>query len=260
MRLFDAHNHLHDVQFNNNRHQIMSDCEDVGLIRMVTNGTSELDWEAVSTLAKRYPQIIPSFGLHPWFVHERSPNWLNLLEQKIDNYDSAVGEIGLDRWKRNLRYNEQEEVFLSQLQLSTERNLPVSIHCIKAWNQIHNLLRDNTIPKRGFLLHGFSGPAEMIKPLTELGAYFSFSGSFAHPKKARHRNIFCKIPTNRLLIETDAPYQPLPDNFTTHPLEEKLNHPANINSAYKIAADCIEIPYEILTGLVEENFLRFFGD
>ena len=60
MRLFDAHNHLQDVQFNNNQHQIMSDCKDSGLIKMVTNGTSELDWEAVSTLAKRYPQIIPS--------------------------------------------------------------------------------------------------------------------------------------------------------------------------------------------------------
>jgi len=260
MRLFDAHNHLQDVKFNNNQHKIMSDCKDVGLIKMVTNGTSELDWETVSTLAQRYPQIIPSFGLHPWFVHDRSSNWLKRLEQKIDNYGSAVGEIGLDRYKKNQKYNEQEEAFLSQLQLSTERNLSVSIHCIKAWNEIYNLLRDNPIPKRGFLLHGFSGPAEMIKPLTKLGAYFSFSGSFANPKKARHRNNFCKIPTNRLLIETDAPFQSVPDNFITYPLEEKLNHPANINSVYKIAADCIGIPYEKLTEIIEANFLRFFGN
>lgn len=260
MRLFDAHNHLQDVQFNNNQHQIMSDCKDSGLIKMVTNGTSELDWEAVSTLANRYPQIIPSFGLHPWFVHNRSSNWLKRLEEKIDNYGSAVGEVGLDRGKKNQKYNEQEEVFLSQLQLSTERNIPISIHCIKAWDQIYNLLQDNPIPKRGFLLHGFSGPAEMIKPLNDLGAYFSFSGSFTHPKKARHRNNFCKIPANRLLIETDAPYQSMPDNFTTYHLDGKLNHPANINSLYKIAADSIGITYEKLTEIAEENFLRFFGN
>ena len=260
MRLFDAHNHLHDVQFNNNQNQIISDCKKIGLVKMVINGTSELDWDAVSTLAERYPNIIPSFGLHPWFINNRSSNWLKILEEKIEGYDSAIGEIGLDRCKKGLEYNGQEEVFLSQLKISTERNIPVSIHCIKAWHQIYILLRDNPLPKRGFLLHGFSGPAEMIKPLTKLGAYFSFTGSFAHPKKARHRNNFCKIPINRLLIETDAPYQPLPNNYITHPIEGKLNHPANINNAYKIASNYIRIPYEELIDIVEENFLRLFGN
>ena len=100
----------------------------------------------------------------------------------------------------------------------------------------------------------------MINPLTNLGAFFSFSGSFAHPNKSRHRHNFCKIPTDRILIESDAPFQPMPDNFITHPLEQKINHPANIKSIYKFAAKCLGTPYEELTVIAEKNFLKLFGN
>lgn len=259
MRLFDAHNHFQDAKFDNNRNHIISECEEVGLVQMVTNGTNETDWEKVAALAKNYKQIIPSFGLHPWFITDRSPNWLKSLENQLNNSPRAVGEIGLDRYKNKGLYKEQEEVFLCQLKLSTERNLPVSIHCIKAWEQLYNLLRDNQLPERGFLLHGFTGPEEIIEPLTKLGAYFSFPGSFASNKKIKQRNKFCKIPTDRILVETDAPYQTMPLNLISHTLENNLNHPANIKNTYKTAAETIGIDLNEFANLVEDNFLRIFG-
>ena len=215
MRLFDAHNHLQDNRFPDDTASMLAECKEAGLVRMVVNGTRESDWDMVAQLAGQHPQVIPSFGLHPWFVPERSTDWLSRLEQLLDAWPSAVGEIGLDRWKPGLPYDEQEEVFLAQLSLAARRDLPVSIHCLKSWGRLLELLRENRKPDRGFLLHSYGGPAEMVEPLAKLGAYFGFPGYFAHERKHRQREVFRHVPPDRLLIETDAPDQTLPEDRVT---------------------------------------------
>ena len=105
MRLFDAHNHLQDERFGGQQDELIADCVAVGLSRMVVNGTCESDWPAVAALAKRHDCVLPSFGLHPWFVHQRSPEWLAKLGQQLDDCPAAVGEFGLDRWKPGLGYD-----------------------------------------------------------------------------------------------------------------------------------------------------------
>ena len=260
MRLFDAHNHLQDNRFPDDTALMLAECTEAGLVRMVVNGTRESDWDMVAQLAGQHPQVIPSFGLHPWFVPERSTDWLSRLEQQLDAWPSAVGEIGLDRWKPGLPYDEQEEVFLAQLSLAAGRELPVSIHCLKSWGRLLELLRENRTPDRRFLLHSYGGPAEMVEPLAKLGAYFGFPGYFAHERKHRQREVFRHVPPDRLLIETDAPDQALPEDRVTHPLGQGLNHPANIAAVYEAAAEALGQAPESLAEQAEENFLRFFGE
>jgi TatD DNase family protein len=260
MRLFDAHNHLQDDRFTGEQDSLLTDCANVGLVRMVVNGTSESDWKSVAHLAKQHPCVLPSFGLHPWFVSQRSPGWFQTLENHLAAWPSAVGEIGLDRWKPGLPYDGQEEVFLAQLRLATDRSLPVTIHCLKAWGRLYDLLRENPLPKRGFLLHSYGGSTEMVQPLAKLGAYFSFPGYFAHDRKARQRDAFRQVPIDRLLIETDAPDQPLPDARVSHPLGQALNHPANIGAVYEATADALGQAPETLCDQVENNFQCLFGN
>ena len=259
MRLFDAHNHVQDARFCGQQDELITDCVAVGLSRMVVNGTCESDWQTVAGLAKRHDCVLPSFGLHPWFVHERSPEWLDKLGQQLDECPAAVGEFGLDRWKPGLSYEGQEEVFTAQLCLAAERDLPASIHCLKTWGRLHELLRDGSLPKLNFLLHSYGGPAEMVKPLANLGAYFSFPGAFAHEHKNRQRDAFRQVPTDRLLIETDAPDQALPKNRVTHPLVQEVNHPANIIAVYEATAELLGQAPDDLAKRVEENFVRLFG-
>ncbi|MAE30806.1 MAG: hydrolase TatD [Verrucomicrobiales bacterium] len=259
MRLYDAHNHLQDDRFGGRQDELIADCADVGMTRMVVNGTREADWPTVAALAKRHDCVLPSFGLHPWFVPERSAEWLAQLEQQLDAWPSAVGEIGLDRWKPGLDYDGQETVFTTQLRLAAERNLPVSIHCLKSWGRLHELLRAGPLPQRGFLLHSYGGPAEMVEPLAGLGAYFSFPGAFVHERKTRQRDAFRQVPADRLLIETDAPDQPLPEDRVTHPLGQRLNHPANIAAVYEAAAEALGQAPDHLAKRAEENFVRLFG-
>jgi TatD DNase family protein len=232
---------------------------------MVVNGSCEEDWPRVEALARQYPQVIPSFGYHPWYVKERSPRWQQALVECLDRNSSAIGEIGLDRWIKDHDLPQQEEAFVWQLRLAAEREVPVSIHCLQAWGRLLELLQAGPRLKRGFLLHSFGGPQEMIVPLARLGAYFSLPGYFAHERKVRQRETFKHVPPDRLLIETDAPDQSLPAERTEFPLAEAasgkpLNHPANILAVYRFAGEWLGEPLEVLAARVEDNFLRLFGN
>jgi len=265
VRLYDAHNHLQDDRFGGTQAELLAACVRHGVVRMVVNGSCEGDWPQVLALARAYAPVIPSFGYHPWYGHERSPDWLTSLTHFLDEVPSAVGEIGLDRWKPGLVYEGQEEVFVTQLRVAAERGLPVSIHCLQAWGRLLELLRLNPRPGCGFLLHSYGGPREMVAPFAQLGAYFSFPGYYLHERKARQREVFRHVPPDRLLLETDAPDQLLPDSLNPRPLADAhtakpINHPANLTAVYQGVAALLEEPVEKLADRVEENFLRLFGE
>ena len=263
MNFYDAHNHLQDDRFGGRQMELLAECERAGVARMVVNGACEADWPQVRSLARSHPLVLPSFGYHPWHLHERTPEWQENLEKFLEVIPGAVGEIGLDRWKPDLSYAGQEEIFLAQLCIAAERNLPMSIHCLQAWGRLHELLRDHPRPVRGFVLHSFGGPAEMISTFTKLGAYFSFPGYFLHERKLRQRETFKHVPRDRLLIETDAPDQLLPPEKILHPLADvtgrPLNHPANLPAVYAGLAEFLGEKVEALAARVEENFRRVFG-
>ncbi len=263
-RLFDAHNHLQDERFGGRQAQLVAEARAAGVTRMVVNGSCAEDWPAVAELAHRFPDlVIPSFGLHPWTVTERKPDWAEQLERWLDTPGAAVGEIGLDRWKPDLPWEGQEEVFLRQLALSAERNRPASIHCLQAWGRLVELLEQNPRPACGFLLHSYGGSAELVERLAPLGAYFSLPGAFAREHKTRQREAFLRVPPDRLLIETDAPDQLLPAGRVPHPLldpttGEPLNHPANLSAVYAFATELYKEPPVQLANRVGQNFCRLF--
>ena len=263
VKLYDAHNHLQDQRLAAHYHAIFPALKAERIVKMVVNGSSEADWPAVLELARQYPTVLPSFGLHPWYVSKRSADWLKSLVAHLDAVPAGVGEIGLDRWISGHDLPDQESVFLEQLSLAAERNLPVSIHCLQAWGKLLELLQTAPRPRCGFVLHSFGGPQEMIPRLTELGAYFSFPGYFALPRKSSQRVAFRRVPAERLLIETDAPDQLLPENLIGYPLFDErtgkaINHPANLGAVYRFVAALLAQPLEKLSSQVEENFQRLF--
>lgn len=296
MRLYDAHNHLHDDRFGGRQEALVLACRESGVVRMVVNGSAESDWEAVAELARRHPDlVIPAFGLHPWYVHERSPNWRDRLQRHLDAVPGAgIGEIGLDRWilecppaaragvspelaeHRAAPLEEQAEVFGEQMRMAAERGLPVSIHCLRAWGLLGDILRAGPRAERGFLLHSYGGPVDLVKAMVGLGAYFGFPGYFLHERKARQRETFRAIPEERLLVETDAPDQRLPspeelrrvlgaglESVVTRVLHgddgRPLNHPANLGIVHGGLSVIRGLDPEALADRVGRNFGRLFG-
>ncbi|MFT3869278.1 MAG: TatD family hydrolase [Nibricoccus sp.] len=276
---YDAHNHLQDEWLAPHFEKIAGQLNALGLRSAVVNGTCESDWGRVSELSRQYPWIAPSFGLHPWDVGNRSPTWIEKLTTVLAEHPRAgIGEIGLDRWildrakpddprlagLRRAPLEEQIEVFRAQLELSASANRPATVHCLEAWGALNDVLRTAALPACGFLLHAYSGPAEMIRGLADRGAYFSFNGSFLDDRHARHRETFKHVPRDRLLVETDAPAMPLPQPWRTYKLPpapggQTINHPGNIEAAYAGLAGLLGVTVEELATTVAANFQRLFG-
>ena len=252
----DAHNHLQDSRFDGLREGVIATMRYTGIQRCVVNGTRPTDWSQVAALADKHPDlVIPSFGLHPWYAHQTTehPDWLDQLTRFLDITPHAgIGECGLDRWIKGYDIELQSGIFIAQLKLAAERNLPLSIHCVRAWGMLIEILESHPLPARGFLLHSYGGSAELIPRLTKLGAYFSFSGSLFHPNNQNRQNIFQQVPADRLLIETDAPDMLPPEQLIKHPLQKQLNHPANLHAIFENASSHLE------TSSIHDNFSKLF--
>jgi TatD DNase family protein len=227
---YDAHQHFHFDQLTPYRGTIDADLHRNGVRRVVVNATNEEEWPVVAALADDYDWVLPSHGVHPWDSGNRSATWLSGLRARLETDPrAAVGEIGLDRWiidgikpddpriagLRVAPLDEQAEVFGAQLALAAELNRAASIHCVQAWGALLDVLQKTARPARGFLLHGYPGPAEMISAFTRLGAFYSFNIELTHPRHEGRLENFRAIPADRLLVETDAPYlTPVPHRGT----------------------------------------------
>ena len=263
--LCDAHNHLHDKRFLDKLPDIISSMQKSGITHCVVNGTCEDDWDRVLELTRDHPHLaLPSIGLHPWNVPTRSEKWLERLTSVIIREQGRVfiGECGLDRWMHDPHFEEQKDVFISQLTLAATHNLPLSIHCLKAWGPLLDTLRTTDRPDRGFLLHSFGGSPELVPELVELGAYFSFSGYFLREGKERVCEAFRRVPPERIMIETDAPDMLPPEKYlkysVTHSGNGVLNHPANLASVMEGLAGILEMKESCLRSLISDNFHSFF--
>ncbi|MCX6938384.1 MAG: TatD family hydrolase [Verrucomicrobia bacterium] len=299
MTLHDAHNHLQDDALAPHLERIEAAWTDLAgpTGRMVVNGTHPDDWPRVAALAAKYPCVLPAYGLHPWDAGApRAQDWLERLRALlVANPRASVGEIGLDRWildtarpddprlagVRRAPMEEQIAAFLPQLALAAELDRSASIHCLHAYPDLLPLLRTHPRPRRGFLLHAYSGPSDLIPELAALGAYFSFNPNFLAnttlpPAKCNQIGYtlpgtlnsrlanFRVIPADRLLCETDAPAMLPPQIWRTHKLPPAadgtpVNHPGNIEAAYSGLAALRGTETAALAECLASNFTRLFG-
>jgi TatD DNase family protein len=279
----DAHNHLQDERFAGTGDALVWEADAAGVKRMVVNGSCEADWPAVARLAAGNPAVLPSFGLHPWYLGERTQHWRSSLVDALGaNPRAGVGEIGIDGWlpkqpaRIKQRYApslgdapapslaEQTPIFLEQLELAAEMDRPATIHCLGAFGRLLELLQGRRTPARGFLLHSYGGPVEMVPAFAGLGAYFSFAGYFGREGKELRRAAFRAVPQDRLLVETDAPDQLPPEPWIRSRrirdgAGNELHHPANLPAVGELLAEVRGETPDAVAARTNENFLRLFG-
>ena len=261
--LYDAHAHFAAPALQQHWQQISHDLEKIDLKYAVVNGTSPADWPAVLQLAKSELHIIPAIGMHPWHVNDAATDWQARFLQALDRGARVIGEVGLDQWIEGHDLERQQAAFRWQLAQATQRNLPVSIHCLKAIGPLMETLRREPLPKRGFHLHAYNGSVELIPELVELGAYFSFNAGQLRTGKSKAPERICAVPAERLLIETDAPDMlphpevrsfNLPESDSCH----VLTHPGTLIDGYTAIAEIRATPLESLRQLVASNFETYF--
>ena len=259
LRWTDSHTHLQDPRLGDPG-PVVALMKQAGVTRCVINSTRESDWSAVAKLAVSEPDfILPAFGIHPWHAHTASAGWQEKLRSLLGKYPRAsIGECGLDHWIADPPLDIQRPVFIDQLRLARELDRPLTIHCLKAWGALLAAFAEAPPPAR-FLMHSFGGSIEIARRLVPLGAYFSFSGHFLHPRKSAVLEVFRQLPPSRILLESDAPDMLPPAEIIAHPLPENHHHPANLPAIGLALATALEMTAEALAELTRENARRCFG-
>lgn len=263
MKLFDSHIHLQDEKLSADLPAHITRANQMGVKNFCCNSTCQSDWQAVSDLAKKYSSIIPGFGIHPWFVETASQNSLAELRELLSAGGAFVGEIGLDRWVKTRDEKLQQEIFLAQLQLAAELDLPVSIHCLKAWDWMMTLLKnEKKLPSR-IHFHAFNPPDHFLQKLIDAGFYFSFSGHVLYENRKAQQARLAKIPLTQLLLETDAPDMKPPvihlNKKTLSPEKFNFNTPANLEFICRGIAAILKIEPAKLADITTRNAMRFWA-
>jgi len=243
----DSHVHLQDPLFRDDLAGVLQRAKQRNIERFYCNGTSPDDWDDVSQLADAREEMIPFFGLHPWYV-DRNDDWEERLLHFLDRPLVGIGEIGLDHYVEPRNDFQQKEAFRIQLRLAKSRELPVAIHSVRALHEIIPILQEEG-PFPAVLLHSFSGPVDRIEQLKRLGCFFSFSATVLKSKNRRVREAAIAVPVDRILLESDAPA--LPPQFG------ERNEPTIVEAILKELALLRNVSNHHLRKIIFENNLRF---
>lgn len=234
----------------------MRRAEEQGVSGMVNCGTQPSDWQAVLDQSARFPNLFPAVGVHPWFCDSLPDDWADQLASLLQQHPGLiVGETGLDALHSDGVTELSCAVFRRQIELAIEFNRPLVVHCVRAWAPLLEILKSFGRLSGGFMLHAFAGSPEIIRELLPLNAWFSFAGSVTRPDNHRVHRAAREVPTDRLLIETDAP-DFLPFSITDH---SQPNEPAHLPRVLEAMAALRSCSLEDLATITSGNARYFFN-
>ncbi len=163
----------------------------------------------------------------------------------------ALGEIGLDyHWAKEIRES-QIELFILQIDLANELDLPIIIHSREAMSDTLKVLKEHECRRKG-VVHCFSGSMEMMKEFNKLGYMVAFGGTLTYKNNVQGIRAIRELDLDHLLIETDAPY------LTPTPKRGQRNRTANVKLVYKFISELLSIDERELIDKVYDNYRRLF--
>lgn len=197
-RYFDSHCHLQKVM---DLSALLASAKSADICGFVCNSTRPDDWEQVIDLTEKYINVYGCIGVHPWYIDDLRKNRLGLMRNLLRKYTNLmVGEIGLDKFASS-DMDVQEDIFKAQLEIASELNRIVHIHCVGAWDKILRLLKEY---KSLVVFHSFSASKEIVTQLLKKDdIYYSFSPDLLDGKHIKMTDAAKAIPLDRLLVESD---------------------------------------------------------
>jgi TatD DNase family protein len=249
--LIDTHCHLNDPSFAESLPAVIERAEAAGVTTFVVPAYDLPSLERTAELGRLYPEkILPAFGMHPWFLGE--PFTAGDLRPFLQSRETiALGEIGLDLSPDAGPEAPQIDAFVMQLDLAEEFDLPVLIHCRKAYDRLYQILRGRGSRVSG-ILHSFSGSTDMMMRFVDLGFYVSFSGALTRRTARKYHKNGSVVPMDRFVLETDAP-----SIATETTLASQVEPRHTVEVAQKLA-EIKGIPFEEIRERSTENAKRLF--
>ncbi len=202
MHFFDTHIHLTDFK-NISTSDLIKKLQSSGIQKCICVSAKSDEWKKISEFAHDYPfEVIPCFGIHPWYVEQEDEQAIKLLEDYIKHFPNAlIGECGFDAIK-NQNFDRQEQFFNFQIDLAHSYHRPLVLHMVKAQKYIEKYLA--LLPQKS-VFHSYSGSKDLLNKIFKYQFYISVNKRFFLKKESF--SILESTPLNHLLIETDAPFQ-----------------------------------------------------
>lgn len=250
--LFDSHAHVDDEQFKDDQAEVLERAQQNGITGIINIGACMASSARSMELAVAHEWVYAAVGIHP---HEAQTavdaDYDQLAEWTRQPKVVAVGEIGLDYHYDLSPRDVQQQVFIRQLDVARQMNMPVVIHDREAHGDVMRILKQEGRGVTG-VLHCFSGSLEMAQEVLKLGFYISIAGPVTFKNSAKLPEIVASLPLERLLVETDSPY------LTPHPHRGKRNEPANVRLVAAKVAELRGLELESFAAATSENVRRLF--
>jgi TatD DNase family protein len=257
MKLFDSHCHLDDRIYDKDFKDVLSRANNAGVSRIMIVGVDKKSSERAVTLAESNPELYASVGFHPHDAKECSKEALEFLIKLAESPKiKAWGEIGLDFNRMYSPREDQEKWLIRQLEVSGELDFPVIFHERDSDGILLKILKKHFKPDRTGVIHCFSGNESELNQYLALGLYIGITGIITIKSRgAKLRNLTPLIPSDRILIETDAPYlTPAPEKNKT-----RRNEPAFVKSVLLKLAEVRGEEPDDLARVVYENTCRLYN-
>ncbi len=249
--MIDSHTHLELCEPPDA--ELVAAAAEAGVNRIVTVGTDGASCRAALAAAEAFPQVYAAVGRHPNSATGFDDADLAELQALAAHERCvAIGETGLDFYRDYAPRADQERAFRAQIELARETGKPLVIHTRAAEDPTLQTLSDHAAGLK-VILHCFSMPARLEECLAHDGWWISFAGNLTYPKAEDLRTAAIRVPLERLLVETDAPY------LAPQPVRGKPNEPANVAHTAQALAVERRISYEELERAVEDSAVAVFG-
>lgn len=257
-RLIDIGVNLTSRQFTHDLDEVIARGVEAGVSQMIVTGTSLTTSEAAATLATRFPgQLYATAGIHPHGAsafRSEAETALEALAAKPEVV--AIGECGLDFNRDYSPRPEQERCFEAQLDLATRLNIPVFLHERDAHARFINILGRYRDKLPAVVVHCFTGSAEALRSYLELDCHIGITGWICDERRGLGlRELVAQIPSDRLMIETDAPWL-TPRNIRPKP---KRNEPMYLPYVAREVAACTGRSVDEVAADSTATAIRFFG-
>jgi TatD DNase family protein len=261
VKFTDSHCHLDFDVFDSNRQSLITQCQSMGIHRIVVPAASPNNWKKILELHKNTVQsqfsIHPCLGIHPWFVESLDAyhlDDLSVLVKLHSNQLAAIGETGIDGVIAQKYNNLSKQItfFEFQLHLANTYNLPVIVHHQRSHNNIIQIIKQIKLVKSG-IIHAFSGSYQQAKTYLDLGFKLGIGGTITYPRATKTINTIKRLPIDSFVLETDAPSMPLFNE------QGEVNTPTNIIKIFSRLCELRTEPSESIGRAIEQNIEKIYN-
>ncbi|MFA5501833.1 MAG: TatD family hydrolase [Sulfurovaceae bacterium] len=254
--IIDTHCHLDDNRYNEDLDEVIAGAISNGVEKFIIPGADPTTLSKAVSISENFDEVYFAVGVHPYDAinYDRA-----LLEKYIVHPKCvAVGECGLDYYRLPAEDEEiiaqktlQKEVFLDQIDLAKKYGKPLIVHIRDASHDCLEILQAYA-GKKGGVLHCYNADHELLK-LAKYNFYFGIGGVLTFQNARKLVEVYPKIPLDKLLIETDAPY------LTPHPHRGERNEPGYCTFVADKMADLSEMSVDDVAAITTGNAHKLFG-